>query len=60
MCLNAIYRARLERICFANARQDTAEIGFDDAFLYAELARPDAERALPARRLLRPRGARRI
>lgn len=52
MCLSAIYWARLERIYFANTRQDAAEIGFDDAFLYAELARADAERALPARRLL--------
>lgn len=52
MCLSAIYWARLERIYFANTRQDAAEIGFDDAFLYAELARSDAERALPARRLL--------
>lgn len=52
MCLSAIYWARLEHIYFANTRQDAAEIGFDDAFLYAELARSDAERALPARRLL--------
>jgi tRNA(Arg) A34 adenosine deaminase TadA len=52
MCLAAIYWARLEKIYYANTRQDAAAIGFDDAFLYSEVALPEAERKLPARRLL--------
>ena len=43
---------RLERVDCARTRGEAAEIGFDDAFPYAELARPDSERALPIRRLL--------
>ncbi len=52
MCLAAIYWARLGRIFYANTRDDAADIGFDDGFLYDEIARPMAERAIPAHRLL--------
>lgn len=52
MCLAAIYWARLDRLCFASARDDAAAIGFDDARIYAELALPAAARALPTSRLL--------
>ncbi len=52
MCLAAIYWARLDRIYYANSRRDAAEIGFDDEFLYREVAmRPD-QRAIPTLRLL--------
>src|SRR3954468_13693922 len=37
MCLAAIYWARLKKIYFANTRQDAAEIGFDDDFIYQEI-----------------------
>ena len=52
MCLGAIYWARLERIYYANARQDATRIGFDDAFLYQEISLPMAQRVIPATRLL--------
>ncbi len=52
MCLAAIYWARLDRIHYANARQDAACIGFDDEFLYQEVGRPLAQRSIPTRRLL--------
>lgn len=52
MCLSAIYWARLDRIVYANDRADAARIGFDDAFLYREVALPAAERSLPMVRLL--------
>ena len=40
MCLGAIYWARIDRIFYGNNRQDAADIGFDDDFIYQELARP--------------------
>lgn len=46
MCLAAAYWARVERIFFAASRQDAARAGFDDEFLYREIPRPFAERAL--------------
>ncbi len=52
MCLSAIYWARLDRIYYANTRQDAADIGFDDDFLYREIPRPPVECSVPANRLL--------
>jgi tRNA(Arg) A34 adenosine deaminase TadA len=52
MCLSAIYWARLDRIWYANARQDAARIGFDDALIYREVALPPDRRTLPMERLL--------
>ncbi len=52
MCLAAIYWARLERVYYANTRADAARIGFDDDFLYREIAAPLAARRLPMIHLL--------
>lgn len=53
MCLSAIYWARLDRLYFAASREDAAEIGFDDAFLYREIPLAAAERRLPSIQALR-------
>ncbi|UTA68538.1 nucleoside deaminase [Emticicia sp. 21SJ11W-3] len=47
MCLSAIYWARLGKIYFGNTRNDAAEIGFDDAFLYHEIPLPLEQRKIP-------------
>ncbi|MCO6439850.1 MAG: nucleoside deaminase [Nitrococcus mobilis] len=52
MCLGAIYWARLQVIYYANTRGDAAAIGFDDSFVYDELALPLSQRRIPVRRLL--------
>lgn len=49
MCLGAIYWARLDALHFAATRSDAAEAGFDDEFLYGELAKPHGERSLTSR-----------
>lgn len=46
MCLGAIYWARLDRVVFAATRQDAASAGFDDEFIYRELAKPHRERKI--------------
>lgn len=46
MCLSAIYWARLDKIYFANSRQDAANIGFDDDFIYQEIPKPLEARKL--------------
>lgn len=38
MCLAAIYWARISRIYYANTRYDAAEIGFDDSYIYDQIA----------------------
>lgn len=52
MCLASAYWARIDRIVYANAREDAAAIGFDDAFLYEQIGLPIAGRSLPMTRLL--------
>ena len=52
MCLAAIYWARIDRIHYGNTRAEAARIGFDDARIYEEVARPLDARAVPMVRLL--------
>lgn len=51
MCLGAIYWARPERVLYAATMEDAARAGFDDAFIYEEIARPPAERRISMSRL---------
>ncbi|MDR0794664.1 MAG: nucleoside deaminase [Tannerella sp.] len=46
MCLGAIYWARPKRLVFAAGKQQAAEAGFDDVFIYRELELSYAERSL--------------
>lgn len=39
MCMGALYWARPERVFYASDREDAATAGFDDQFIYDELAR---------------------
>jgi len=48
MCLGAIYWARLDKIYYGNNKMDAKDIGFDDSFIYDELALKPAERKLPS------------
>jgi tRNA(Arg) A34 adenosine deaminase TadA len=52
MCLGAIYWAHLDRIYYANTRDDAAQIGFDDALIYKELNAPLDNRQIPTVQLL--------
>lgn len=53
MCLGAIYWARLDKIFYANDRKDAAAIGFDDDFIYQEIALTPEKRKKPSEILLR-------
>ena len=53
MCLGAIYWARLSKIFYANDRKDAAESGFDDDFIYEEIAIEPQYRKKPSEILLR-------
>jgi tRNA(Arg) A34 adenosine deaminase TadA len=54
MCLAAIYWARLDRITFANSREDAADIGFDDTIIYGEMSTPIEHRLIPIAKLALP------
>jgi guanine deaminase len=51
MCLGALYWARPRAVYYAATRADAAAAGFDDAFLYDELARTPGERRLAMARV---------
>ena len=53
MCLAAIYWARLDRIFYACTRSDACTIGFDDDFIYKEIALEIPARAVPMIQLSR-------
>jgi guanine deaminase len=52
MCLGAIYWARLRRVYYANSRDEASQIGFDDGFIYGEVARAPELRKIPHFRLV--------
>jgi tRNA(Arg) A34 adenosine deaminase TadA len=53
MCLGAIYWARLDKLYFANTKQDAKDIEFDDSFIYEELDLPIEKRKIPTKQILR-------
>lgn len=53
MCLGALYWARPSRIFYATTRADAAQAGFDDSFIYDEVAKPLHMRSIPMIQLLR-------
>ena len=53
MCLAAIYWARIPTLYYGNTRTDAAAIGFDDDFIYQQIALPREKRTLVMHSLLR-------
>jgi tRNA(Arg) A34 adenosine deaminase TadA len=53
MCLGAIYWARPAHVYFASVAADAARVGFDDAFIYREIAQPHARREIPMIQMMR-------
>jgi guanine deaminase len=47
MCMGAIYWARPAAVYYLNSREDAAEIGFDDQFIYDEIGRENQLRRIP-------------
>ena len=52
MCLSAIYWARIPTVFYGNTRTDAAVIGFDDDFIYQQVALPPEKRAIKMEPLL--------
>jgi guanine deaminase len=47
MCLGALYWARPARVFFAATHDDAGAAGFDDSFIYRQMALPPGERSIP-------------
>ena len=53
MCLSAIYWARIDKIYFANTRDDAQKIDFDDSLIYSELQKNLKKRKIPMVQIMR-------
>lgn len=53
MCVGAIYWARPARVYFGGTAADAAKAGFDDSFIYDEIARPHESRKIPMISMMR-------
>ncbi|MGB5363840.1 MAG: nucleoside deaminase [Aureibaculum sp.] len=47
MCLGAIYWARPDKVYYGSNHSDAANIGFDDSFIYKEIALSNDNRNIP-------------
>ena len=56
MCLGAMYWARPDRVFYSATAAAAAAAGFDDAFIYAEMAAAHHERQIPLLPLLEGEG----
>ena len=53
MCLSAIYWARVDKIYYANTREDAKKIDFDDSLIYSEFHKNIDERKIPMIQMMR-------
>ena len=53
MCLSAIYWARINKIYYANTREDAQKIDFDDSLIYSEFNKNIKERKIPMVQMMR-------
>lgn len=53
MCLGAIYWARPRKVYYANTKDDAAKAGFDDQFIYDEIAKDAPDRLIPMVQMMR-------
>lgn len=56
MCIGAIYWARPKAVYFACTKQDAANIGFDDQFIYDQLSLSNENRKIPMKQIYTPKG----
>ena len=53
LCLSAIYWARINKIYYANTREDARKIDFDDSFIYSEIKKNIDERKITMTQMMR-------
>lgn len=53
MCLSAIYWAGISEVCYGNTKDDASTVGFDDSFIYEQLAMDYSHRSVAMRHFMR-------
>ena len=53
LCLSAIYWSRINKIYYANTREDAQKIDFDDSLIYSEFSKSVEKRKIPMIQMMR-------
>ena len=53
MCMSAIYWSRINKVYYANTRDDAKKIDFDDSFIYSEFQKNINQRKIPMFQMMR-------
>ena len=53
MCLSAIYWSHIDKVYYANTRDDAQKINFDDSFIYSEFHKKINQRKIPMLQIMR-------
>ena len=53
MCLSAVYWSHIDKIFYANTRNDAKNIDFDDSFIYSEINKKIGDRKIQMIQMLR-------
>ena len=53
MCLSEIYWSHIDKIYYANTRDDAKKINFDDSMIYSEFSKKIEDRKIPIKQMLR-------
>ena len=56
MCLSAIYWSHIDKVYYANTREDAHTIDFLDPIIYSELKKNNEERKIPMIQIMRQEG----
>ena len=53
LCISAIYWARIDKVYYANTRNDAQKIDFDDSFIYEQFTKNIKERKISMHQMMR-------
>ena len=53
MCLSAIYWSHIDRIYYANTRDDAKKINFDDSLIYSEIPKKNEDKKILMKQIMR-------
>ena len=53
MCMSAIYWSRIDKVYYANTRDDAKKINFDDSIIYSEIPKKNEDKKIPIKQMMR-------
>ena len=53
MCMSAIYWSRIDKVYYANTRDDAKKINFDDSLIYSEIPKKNEDKKILMKQIMR-------